>query len=430
MKTLFPKQQESHDFLIQALHQHGAALDSSHTGVGKTVIAARVAKTLGLPVAILCPKIVIPHWERELAEVGVKPLFITNYEKIKRGNTTLKKIGKKLFQWALPDPDTLLIFDEVHKCAGAFSQNTQMLIAAKQAGHKVLMLSATACQDPTEMRGIGYALGLHALNKATAELPGWFRWMQSFGCHQDHWKKWVPGQAWRLTPLKEQMYSSTCTKLTPRDLPTAFADNHIITEPLAFAALRDIAAFYQQHGVTPEIVTQMLDEDRKPSPHIMVEILRARQLVEAAKVPDIVDMVAEGVAEGYSVVVFVNFCDTVRVLEATLPGCEVIMGGQCAGEREAAITRFQCDSSRVMVANVSAGGVGVSLHDVTGVHPRMSLISPTFNLKDYIQMLGRIYRAGAQSPALQKVLVASGTIEEKVMESLERKRLCMDTLHG
>ena len=54
----------------------------------------------------------------------------------------------------------------------------------------------------------------------------------------------------------------------------------------------------------------------------------------------------------------------------------------------------------------------------------------TFNLKDYIQMLGRIYRAGAQSPALQKVLVASGTIEEKVMESLERKRLCMDTLHG
>jgi hypothetical protein len=86
MKTLFPKQKQSVDFLKSALLQYKGALDSSHTGVGKTVIACHLAKEMGLPVAVVCPKIVIPHWERELADVGIEPLFVLNYEKLKRGN--------------------------------------------------------------------------------------------------------------------------------------------------------------------------------------------------------------------------------------------------------------------------------------------------------------------------------------------------------
>ncbi len=53
MKTLFDKQRESVDFLIAVLQQHRGALDGSHTGVGKTVIASRVALELGIPVAVI-----------------------------------------------------------------------------------------------------------------------------------------------------------------------------------------------------------------------------------------------------------------------------------------------------------------------------------------------------------------------------------------
>jgi SNF2 family DNA or RNA helicase len=60
----------------------------------------------------------------------------------------------------------------------------------------------------------------------------------------------------------------------------------------------------------------------------------------------------------------------------------------------------------------------------------MSLISPTFNVKDYIQTLGRIHRVGAKSPVVQRVLVASKTIEEKIVDKLEKKRLALDTLHA
>ena len=429
MKTLFPKQKQSVDFLKSALLQYKGALDSSHTGVGKTVIACHLVKEMGLPVAVVCPKIVIPHWERELADVGIEPLFVLNYEKLKRGNDkNLSKVGKKLFRWNLP-PETLIIWDEIHKCKAAFSQNSQMLVAAKQAGYYNLMLSATACQDPTEMRSIGYVLGLHSLNKPDDGYKSWFTWMVDHGCRKDQWSNWVSGAVWKLKPLNEQMYSTNCVKLTPSDLPAAFTDNHVITEPLAFAALSDIASFYRSHGVTPEIVDQFI-EGEGASPHILVEILRARQLAEAAKVPDIIDMVTEGVAEGYSVAVFVNFVDTVKALQAGLPDCAIIVGGQSATNRESEVQRFQTNTAKVIVCNTAAGGVGVSLHDTEGGHPRMSLISPTFNVKDYVQTLGRIHRANAKSPVIQRVLVASKTIEEKIVDKLEQKRLALDTLHA
>jgi superfamily II DNA or RNA helicase len=427
MKTLFDKQRESVDFLIAALKQHRGALDGSHTGVGKTVIASRVALEFGIPVAVVCPKIVIPSWEREFKEVGITPLFVTNYEKIKRGNEYLTKAGKKIYRWKLPT-DTLIIWDECHKCKAPYSQNSQMLIAAKQAGYYNLLLSATACQDPTEMRSMGYILGKHSLNKSEDNKKSWTSWMLRYGCKQDPWHKWVSGPLLKLIELNKELYGVNCVKLTPADLPAAFADNQVITEPLAFSGLSDIAKFYKQHGITPEIVDTFL-EGGGASPHILVEILRARQLAEAAKVPDIINMIEDAVEEGYSVAVFVNFVDTVKSLAASFPNASVVVGGQSAMVREDNVQRFQTNQTRVIICNIAAGGVGVSLHDEHGGHPRMSLISPTFNVKEYVQTLGRIHRANAKSPAIQRVLVASKTIEEKVLTALEKKRKAMDTLH-
>jgi len=98
MKKLFPKQRESVDRLKESLRIYGGALDSSQTGVGKTVIASYVARELDCPVVVVCPKIVIPQWQRELDEVGVKPIFILNYEKLKRGNEFIIKVAKKLYR--------------------------------------------------------------------------------------------------------------------------------------------------------------------------------------------------------------------------------------------------------------------------------------------------------------------------------------------
>lgn len=429
MKQLYPKQREALDFLKAGLLNTGGALDSSRTGLGKTVVASHLALEMGVPVAVICPKITIPNWERELAEVGVEPLFVLNYEKLRTGrHKFLTKRGKKTFSWNLPT-DTLLIWDEAHYCKSPFTQNSAMLIASVRDGFKNLLLSATACQDPTEMRSIGYALGAHSLQKAVGPKRSWFTWMAQYKCRRDVWGKWVAGPTSALKPLHEQLYATNCIRLVPDDLPNAFKENVIITEPLAFAGLKDIASFYESHGITPEIVEMYL-EDGAASPHVLVEMLRARQLAEAAKVPDIIQMINDGMDEGYSLPVFVNFTDTLDALRSAFPDASVIAGGQSGAERERNVQRFQNNETKVILCNIQAGGVGISLHDEFGGHPRMSLISPTFNSKQYDQTLGRIHRAKSKSPAIQRVLVASETIEEKVVDSMEKKRVALELLHG
>ena len=87
MKALFPKQRTAADFFINALSDGKSTIDTSSVGTGKTVVASHISKELGRPIAVICPKAVIPSWERELEEFGVKPLFVLNYEKIRTGNT-------------------------------------------------------------------------------------------------------------------------------------------------------------------------------------------------------------------------------------------------------------------------------------------------------------------------------------------------------
>ena len=70
----------------------------------KLVVASYVAKELAKTVVVVCPKAVIPAWERELKEFGITPLFVINYEKIRTGNTKfLAKKGKKIMKWDLPE---------------------------------------------------------------------------------------------------------------------------------------------------------------------------------------------------------------------------------------------------------------------------------------------------------------------------------------
>jgi hypothetical protein len=432
MKTLFPIQERSVAHHTTTLMAFGASLDTSVTGVGKTVVAAHTAMRLRLPVIVVCPKITIPQWERELADAGVKPVLVTNYEKLRRGNKMLIKTGKRLYRWDLPKKH-LIIWDECHRLKGAKTQTPMMLVAAKNAGHCNLLLSATACKDPTEMRAIGYALGLHSLTHASGNLKSWTSWMQDFGCYKDPWNNWVPGNVRKLEPLNRALYPTLAVKVMHADLPGAFTENHIITEPLAFASIKQIAAFYAEQGVTPEIIERILAGE-KPSQHMVVQILRARQLAEAAKVPDIIEMTNQAVdEEGFSVAIFVNFSDTLQALVKAFEGstpCSAVYGGQTGEERERHVQDFQSGRTRIIVCNTAAGGVGVSLHDTVGGRPRMSLISPSFNVEDYIQVLGRTHRAGAKSPTTQRVLVASGTVEEHVITILEKKRKYLETLHA
>jgi len=429
MKTLYEKQKEAFDF-FSAKHKEGSnTLDTSHVGTGKTVVACHLAKELDRPVAVLCPKAVVPSWERELAECGIKPLFVLNYEKIRTGRTDfMSKRGKKTVKWNLPE-GTLMLVDEVHKCKGPYTQNAQLLISLVTQGYPIHAMSATAAEDPTEMRPIGFALGLHNLNKTEGDIKSWYSWMMQYGCLQNDWGAWELSRRSKLSELNKVMYAKNVKRLTVSDFPDSFKMNRVFVEPVAFTSAAKIAKAYAELNLTPEILEEyLLNGTVGGSDWVLVNLLRARQLAESLKAKDMADIAKEHIKQGHSVVLFVNFTETAKVLCGLL-NCPAIVGGQSATARQQIIDDFQADEQHVIVVNIAAGGTGISLHDINGNRQRISLISPTFNVKDHLQALGRIHRNGAKSDAIQKILVADGSIEEHVMRVIEQKTSNLNALH-
>tara|TARA_R100000742_G_C4276822_1_gene98172 strand:+ start:193 stop:1506 length:1314 start_codon:yes stop_codon:yes gene_type:complete len=436
MKRLFPKQEEAYAFFVSKLSSGLSTIDTSSVGTGKTVVAAAVVKELDCPIAVICPKSVIPSWSRELKEMGVKEdniLFIYNFELIRRGKKPyLNKRGKKIMQWVLPK-NTVVLVDEIHKCKGPYTQNCQLVISLIQQGYRVHGMSATACEDPTEMRSIGYMLGLHSLNKSEGTKKSWYSWMKQNGCYQDQWKQWRLLKASELKKVKDSIYGVTGKKLSVADFPESFRDNRVFIEPIQFKDASKIIKAYDELGITPNIIQDYIEHGTvTDSEFVLVNLLRARQLAESLKVPDMVDIAQDLVDQGNSVVLFVNFKDTIEAICERLGhhACKRIEGGQTTEERQKVVDSFQSDDINLLAVNISAGGTGLSLHDVNGKRPRISLISPSFSAKDHLQTLGRIHRNGAKSDAIQKILVAANSIEEGVMKSINKKLKNLEELHG
>jgi superfamily II DNA or RNA helicase len=436
-KTLYPKQIETYDFFLTQIRANKSTLDTSHVGTGKTVVAAKLAATLiaeGRPVFVVCPKSVMPMWWRELLAEGAHPIGICNYERLRGGKTPwLSKKFKRVMTWNLP-ANAVIFFDEVHACKGVGTQNSQLLIAAHAQGYTVHCMSATAAEDPTEMRALGYTLGMHSLLTDEPPLFSWIRWMRRSGCYQDPWRNWKAGPARNLAIIKEALYegeTARVRKLTVADFPDSFQENLISIEMLDFGDRSAIHQAYAENGITPQIVEDFIEQGTVGGNScVLVDLLRARQLAESYKLPLIADMVEDLLAEGCSVPVFLNFRESISFLQTRLKHLNplVIQGGQSGNAREEALNNFQKDETRVLLINVAAGGTGVSLHDMVGDYPRVSLISPSFNAKQHLQTLGRIHRNGAQTRAVQKILVAAGTVEEDVIKAIEKKTTNMNTI--
>ena len=150
-------------------------------------------------------------------------------------------------------------------------------------------------------------------------------------------------------------------------------------------------------------------------------LIRAKQRIELLKIPTFIEIIEDGLENNFSVVVFVNYKETQDQLLFRLKTSCRISGGQTMEEREANIHRFQSNESRIIVSTIQAGGVGISLHDLDGHFPRMSVISPTWSGQDLIQTLGRIHRAGAKSPVIQKIVYCAKSYEVEICKLIEKK---------
>lgn len=433
--------------LLNSLHLNGFAFDASPTGTGKTYCASWIAKNYGSTVVVLCPKSVQTDWINTLKSFGIEDPIVLTFEKLIRGKTKyytydiwnyINRHSSKYWKSEginvnFPS-NSLVILDEVHKCKGQKSLNAESLIAIKNAGHKLLMLSASAATNVTEMKAFGYATLLHGgfnfFNFCKENGVDFNRF--GLGSWDANLKKCKEGMVRIHNTLFNTLGCSS--RMNRKDFGNIFPDNQVIADGFDLgtntAKLKDIYNEMQYELMN-------LDESsREYSAHHFAIIMKARRNSELLKVPAMVNWIEDMYAEGISPVVFINFRETMEAIIKRLDTSKyagkiaTIVGGQSEKQRNSEIALFQSDTKRICLVMIAAGAASVSLHDLNGNYPRHTLVNPSYSAINTLQSLGRCFRANGKTAVIQRFFFANGVeIEEKMRKRVNLRLSNLDSLN-
>lgn len=434
---LFEYQAENARNVIRILKNNNSALDASDTGTGKTYTAVAACAELGLRPFVLCPKSVIYNWRRVCKEFGVKPISITNYESARVGkyytkggnrskcpyiDVKLVKRDKKEFtayEWSLPKK-SVFIFDEAHKCSNINSLNGRLLVAARNSKTPLLCLSATIADTPDKFRIFFYILNFTGTKD---NIITDFRYFYS------QVDRWILKDRNPMVRIHKLLYPKRATRMRIDILGDLFPETQITGTPYTMGRETE-GKIGMQYKIIFEELDRLKEKSIEDKGNPLVKVMRAHQKIEMLKVPTFIELAKDFLDNRFSIVIFVNFTQTLELLASILRTNCLIHGGQKGYERERNIQDFQSNKERIIICNIKAGGVGVSLHDIHGGHPRVSLISPTWSSIDLLQALGRIHRAGGKTKSLQRIIYTANTIEERIADKLRYKLADVNSINN
>lgn len=409
---------------MAALLKHRRCISALGTGFGKTYLSLDNCRSDPRPTIVICPKIAKTNWKRVAESFGVELTGIVNPERISLGRCP----WYDGLNWKLP-PDSRIIWDEVdHGASGESSKATLALLRLARHPGQVLLMSATLADTPLKLRGAGYMFGLHAGTIST------FRsWCLKNGCFVLNFNG-VNRIVFTKTAAKAQeVLGSIRSQLGDRMISMRVEDVPGFPETQIQAELYDLSEV--ESIDIKAAYAEMDDRMKRPGAIPLVEIQHARERAEFCKTSLLTELAKEALAEGLSVVLFVNFRSALARLvsqlgEAGITNVSQIHGGQKDEDRQNALDRFQDNTNYVCCATTDAGGTAISLHDTRHERRRVSYLTPHWSAAITTQALGRIRRDGG-TPTIQTFVLAAGTVEEEVYKSLQRKLVNITTLnHG
>lgn len=480
--------------IMECLIERNRVLDASDTGTGKTYVTLAVCKELGLKPFVICPKAVVPVWADVCKYFNLGYLGLSNYEMLKncryytenfestvcpymdkelKKKPEKKKPEKKTlleitrekrvahfensvddiiekieekndeddkgpiekekydveYIFYLPE-DVIVIFDEAHRCKNLSSQTSKLLLGLSKCKNKIMILSATITDKIKCFQPFGIFFGFYSDTKQ------YRMWMNRELKINSVSKKFsvLDEDTQKLKIIHDKIFPNYGSRMKVKELIEAklFPETQIQANCYYLENHIEIDKLY--HEINDAVLTYAVKEMKA---EMLARLIYCRQRMEMLKMPIIFDLIEEGLNDGYSVVVFVNYTESLnyicyhmkQLLEKTYNSkISTIVGGQSFEDREININEFQLNDTRLMISMCQAGGVGLSLHDVHKTHPRMAIISPTWSGDQIKQILGRVHRAGG-THSIQKLVYVAKTYEEKICELIKKKLSVIDSIN-
>ncbi len=158
----------------------------------------------------------------------------------------------------------------------------------------------------------------------------------------------------------------------------------------------------------------------------LVKLAAARKVTESAKRARLLELLDELVAEGRKVLIFSQFVEMLRLIEADVVArgwTYAMLHGQTK-KRDAEVAKFQSGDVDLFLISLKAGGVGLNLTAADTV----ILYDPWWNPAVERQAMDRAHRIGQDKPVFVHRLIAENTVETAIQDMQARKQALADAL--
>lgn len=358
--TKCPLKFQPYDFQIEdskKLLSQKVMLNANDMGCGKTFEQVLVGESLPMKKLVICPPTLRINWRKEIQHVNPNAVVHTIYSaddfKVVDGWNIIGYNSLDKFQKQLESEHfQVIMVDEAHYIQAVSNSGTP---DSKRA-YSVLRLAATAnyVYPITGTPKTNRNKNLFNILRTIRHPLGRGKWAFS-----NYGRTYCDGQnngyGWDYDGNSND--EELNTQLTP------FMVRHLKSEVLPHLK--------KQRIVTPvEVdlreyhyeISQYLNNRTNKNAEDLARLMRARKILATQKVGESIDFAKNLIMEDKKVVIVTCFTEVVKAVEKAFKGNVVkLVGGMSDEAKDKSIIEFQEGKSQVMVMNIVAGGVGVTL---------------------------------------------------------------------
>lgn len=413
-------------------------------GLGKTlqtlamVCQAREAG-VKLPCLVVCPTTLVWNWEAEVKKFlpGTKTLVIggndrrTRLEKIPEMEIVITSYAllRRDIECYAPYHFYYLVLDEAQNIKNRHTLSAQVTKRLK-ADHR-LALSGTPLENSiADLWSIfdflmPSFLGTYERFREIYEMP--------IVQGQDHSR--LTELSRRIAPFVLRRLKQDVIKELPEKIEqTAFCElepaQAKLYASMADQARKEALDAYKSKGLGKSrmLILTLLLRLRQICCHPQIAGVSLKHHIGVSAKTDLFkEMLQELLSSGHRVLVFSQFVEMLKILKEYLEHEKIdfeYMDGKTKNRQER-VEHFNVDKEvKVFLLSLKVGGLGLNLTSADTV----ILYEPWWNPAVEQQAIDRAHRMGQKNSVLAYHLIARGTIEERILELQERKKLMMNTL--
>ncbi len=429
-------QMEGLDFLIKS---SGDALLADDMGLGKTVqtLAYVTTERQAFPVLVVAPLVTVNNWEREIAKFVKKKSRNGRIVESESPSTTIIRTGKRQ---ELPKTDFYIInYELLYKRLADLSKVGFKTVVCDEVQNlrskttqKYRAVKRLAALPSTQFR-IGLS-GTPIYNRGSEIWPivdilkpgllGNFKEFCEYFCYVNE-----KGKALVLENKRESLRNELQKHVMLRR-----KKSDVLKELKDKVRYKELIASNTEYYIEElnKIWTRLEEEwkvaetDLARSASNMRAIKSERQVAGIAKLPHVINFVKNIMEIEESVVVFCHHKLIHKLLHEKLAEFSPvsIIGGQTDKTRYEQIDKFQRGESKLMIAGIRAGNVGINLTRAKYAIFAELDWSPAIHR----QAEDRLHRIGQKNTVFAYYLIGKGTLDDHVANVLVDKSYEIDSI--